>query len=348
MTAKIFIQFAALVCVLSVGLQSVGIAQSDDYVLGQGLNVGAFNIAGYSTIEATARSHQNSGLNIDDLSLFVRGTINKAMNPFLEAEMAEAALWKEGRAPLKKVKPRLVIERLYNDFLIGEHVTLRTGKMLTPVGDWNLIHAGPLVRTTTRPLTTHRNFPEFATGVAAIADGVGPHQLRFEAYWQPAGDLDGPSPATVNYLFRNTAGLHVEWPVGLTDKFGFSLQRADVKASGEHQFLVGINGRLTLGALEFETEVTTTFLKNPLPTRRHKTEYGGYLQGAFKIDEQWAIVGRGELFRDRAFDETSRNFLIGLNYRPREPIVWKLEYVKQSGPNLGVSGGLSASFNVLF
>lgn len=340
--------FAALFCIQAIGIHSRAFCQTSDYVLGQSLNVGAFNIAGYATVEANARQGEAAGLLVDDLSLFIKGSINKAFNPFIEAEIAEANLWFEGQRPFEDVHPRVAIERIYNDFVIDSHYTVRVGKMLSPVGEWNSIHAGPLVWTTTRPLTTRRNYPEFVSGVSAIAEGLGNSPLRLEAYWQPGRDIDGPSPARVPYLFHNTVGLHAEWALDLADKIGMSLQRSDVRGTSEKQTLVGLNGRSTLGALELETEITWTSLRNPLSTRRHTNEYGGYLQGALEVAENWRLVGRGEIFRDRGFDRVSRNFLIGLNYRPRSPIAWKLEYVKQSGQNLGISSGLFASFNTLF
>lgn len=340
--------FAALFCVQAAGLPPAAYAQTSDYMLGQGLNVGSFNIAGYATIEAQSTKGAPDGLLIDDLSLFIKGSINKAINPFLEAELAEADLWSEGKAPLKRVGGRVDIERLYNDFIVDDHLTFRVGKMLSPVGDWNSIHAGPLVWTTTRPLTTYRNFPEFASGVSVIADGLWNSPLRIEAYWQPAGDIDGPNPANVAYLFHDTFGVHVEWALGLTDKIGLSVQSANVKGTTEKQVLVGLNGRSTFGALEIESELTWTSLRDPLPGRRHKNEYGGYLQGSYEVFENWYVIGRGELFKDRGFDRVSRNFLVGVNYRPRSPIAWKLEYVKQSGQNLGISSGVIASFNILF
>lgn len=339
---------ATLAYIGLVGLSGGAAAQTNDYILGQGLNIGAFNIAGYATVEAETKKGEDARLLVDDLSLFIKGSINKAINPFLEAELAEANLWVEGDSPLGSVHPRLDIERIYNDFIFTENLTLRVGKILSPVGEWNSIHAGPLVWTTTRPLTTYRNFPEFASGMSVIADGLGSGQVRAEAYWQPLGDIDGPSPYNVAFLFRNTAGLHVEWPLGLTDKIGFSLQRADIRGTQEQQLLVGFNGRFTFGRLEVESELTRTWLSDPIPTRRHKNEFAGYLQGAFGITDQLFLVGRGEIYRDRDFDRVSRNFLIGLNYRPRAPIAWKLEYVHQSGTNLGISSGLTASFNILF
>lgn len=343
---RFFVGFAFAIQI--AGFSTAAVAQTSGYALGQGLNVGAFNVAGYATVEATAREDERAALLIEDLSLFISGAVNKAINPFIEAELAEADLWIEGQPPLTNVNPRIDLERIYNDFIVDEHLTLRVGKMLSPVGEWNSIHAGPLVWTTTRPLTTYLNYPEFISGISAITDGLLDDRLRIEAYWQPAGDIDGPNPATAVHLFRDTFGIHVRWALGLNDKIGLSVQQSDVRGTGERQRLVGLNGRVTVGSLEVESELTWTSLTAAAVPLRHRNEYAGYLQGSFELADRWYLVSRGEFFKGRDFDGTSRNFLIGINYRPNSPIAWKLEYVKQSGRNLGISSGLIASFNILF
>ncbi len=338
---------ASVLGLLACALPASSQAQTDGYILGQGVNAGPFNIAGYATIEAEAKKGEDAGLLIDDLSLFVKGSVNSMINPFLELEIAEADLWFEGDPPLKDPDPRLDIERLYNDFIFGEHATVRAGKMLAPVGEWNLIHAGPLVWTTTRPLTTYRNFPEFVTGVSFISENIGENQLRLEGYWQPAGDLD-PPPADALYRFENTMGFQAELPLGLTDKIGLSIQHADLKRTQESQLLIGLNGRFTFDRLELETEMSWTSIANPLPGRVRDSEFGGYIQGAYEVFTNWFAVGRAEVFKDRNVQKTSRNFVFGVNYRPNPAIAWKLEYVEQSGADLGISSGVIASFNVLF
>ncbi|MFX6815264.1 hypothetical protein ABTH42_18965, partial [Acinetobacter baumannii] len=58
----------------------------------------------------------------------------------------------------------LDLERIYVDWAQADELKFRFGKFLTPVGRWNLIHAQPLVWTTSRPLTTEAAFPTNATG----------------------------------------------------------------------------------------------------------------------------------------------------------------------------------------
>ncbi len=56
------------------------------------------------------------------------------------------------------------LERLYADVYLAPAATLRLGKFLTPIGRWNLIHADPLMWTTSRPLVTFQPFATDTTG----------------------------------------------------------------------------------------------------------------------------------------------------------------------------------------
>lgn len=51
----------------------------------------------------------------DDLSLFVSGRFNKYLNPFVEAEITRATIWRENGTLLADNNPLFVLERLYND-----------------------------------------------------------------------------------------------------------------------------------------------------------------------------------------------------------------------------------------
>jgi hypothetical protein len=59
-----------------------------------------------------------------------------------------------------------VVERLYNDTYLTSSTALRLGKMLSPVGEWNEIHAAPLVLSAVRPAVTYRNFSDYTTGIS--------------------------------------------------------------------------------------------------------------------------------------------------------------------------------------
>lgn len=319
-----------------------------DYHLGEGYSVGKINIAGYINLVGEHPVGGKTELVGDDISLFITGRFNKYVNPFFEAEFSNATIWRQHSSLFADSHPEFVLERLYNDSYLSDNVSLRIGKMLTPVGEWNGIHAAPLVATTTRPMTTRRSFPEYTSGLAlnyTPTDGALP---EIQAYWQPGLEW-APRPRTLAaHEYRNIAGLHLNWSGELTDKLGLSLQHGDMTNFNESQTLLGLNARKTVGPFQLETEATFTRISGQNPTRLRDREWGAYVLGSYAIDERWSLLARYEHFSDRNAAQGSRNALLGLSWRSNPAVVWKLEYVKQSGARLDISTGLVGSISVLF
>jgi len=337
---------AMLAALLAAG--AGGAAAGADYQLGQGYTAGPLNVAGYVNVVADAARGTPAQLMLDDLSLFVAGRVNAYVNPFFEAELTEAALWRQGARPLSNLKPHAVLERLYNDSHLSDALSLRVGKMLTPVGEWNTIHAAPLVWTISQPMTTYRGFNEYTSGLALnylpSAGGWPETQL----WWQPDGELLPKPGQLVVREYRHAAGLHANWPTGLNDKIGFSLQRAEVRGVAEAQTLVGLNLTRTIGNLQLETEATYARLSGANPARLRQREWGAYLLGAYAVSDHLTLLARREHFADRGAARGSYNSLLGLAYRPDPALVWKLEYVHSRGAALDVKSGVFGSFSVLF
>jgi len=324
------------------------LASAGEYHLGQGYTSGNMNIAGYASVVAEAPSHGTSQLMVDDLSLFITGHFNKLFNPFFEGELTEDTLWQEGGSMFSDSKPRLVLERLYNDSFLTDSLSLRLGKMLTPVGEWNTIHAAPLVWTTTRPMTTYRGFNEYTSGMALTYAQPTGKLPEIQLYWQPDGELIPKPQRLIVREYVHVAGMHANWSSGLTDKIGVSIQHADVAASDDAQTLFGMNATKTLGKFQFETEAVYTHLNGRNPTRARSDEWGAYVLGAYSPNTQWSLMARYEYFADRETVQGSRNALVGVSYRPDPAIVWKVEYVKNYGAVLDIETGMFASFSVLF
>ena len=314
----------------------------------QPVDSGNFNFSGYANVVVDAPSAGKVALLADDLSLFVTGHINQKLNPFFEAEIAKATLLRQGGDPLANGYPHFVVERIYNDSYLTNSLSLRLGKMLSPVGEWNLIHAAPLVWTTTRPMTTYRGFSEFTSGASLIyadARGVLPD---VQAYVQPTSEIRPRPDDMVVRRYEHVAGFHLNWPSGLNDKLGLSLQHARVKNTGEQQTLTGFNFSKEFGQLAFEMEAFHAHISGTNVARLRDNEWGSYLQGAYALNEHWNLIGRYEYFADRGYNRASENTLLGTAYKSAPSSVWKLEYIEQHGQQLAVKTGLYASFSVLF
>ncbi|MDD5248458.1 MAG: hypothetical protein PHY45_05710 [Rhodocyclaceae bacterium] len=319
---------------------------ADDYQLGQGVDLGNnFILSGYGSLVLDAPRPGPSAVSIDDLSLFVTGRVNQWVNPFAEIELSGVTLLQQGNAP--HANGYLLAERLYNDAQVGEADTFRVGKMLSPVGDWNLIHAAPLVPTTTRPLTTYRGFSEYASGMAWLHQDSQGNMRDWQFYWQPAGEWFQRPDAIAARHYRDVWGGHVSWPMGLTDKVGISFQRGRLTATDGSYTLVGANGRKTFGALMLESEaIASKRLGNTALAHSH--EWGLYGLADYSFTPRWHGLFEWEDYQDHLVDRHSRNTLLGVAYKPESSLVWKLEYVHQYGVSRDIPTGWTASISILF
>ncbi len=346
--ARRWVSGGLLAMLLASGFSAPHSVSAQDYRLGQGLWIGKLNLAGYLTVEGEAARGEDAKLIIDDLSLFVQGRFNRWINPFLEAEAAGVPLVTENHGLFQGEKSDIVLERFYNDIVIDDRWSLRLGKALTPVGEWNGIHAGPLVETTSRPLTTFRGFSEFYSGAALLYEAANERLPDLTIYWQPGGELASNPEAVPGRLFHDMAGINLSWHWGLGNTLGLSYQRARVAKTSERQQLLGVNFHFARGPFALLSEFTYLRLHRPLLARVRRNEIGLYVQGQWHLGEEWSLVSRFEVYRDRDVLRTARNVVVGISWRPRPPIVWKIEYLDRWGGFLDIRTGVRGSFNILF
>lgn len=336
--------------ILYIFWQSISVSSyAADYQLGEGYNIGLLNVSGYSNLVLEAPNANATELVLDDLSLLLSGRFNRYLNPFVEVELTNAPIFVEGRGVMNSGSPRVVVERLYNDIQLNDKFTLRIGKMLSPVGEWNTIHAAPLVWTTIRPLTTYYNFSEFASGVSMLYSDLDGQLPDVQIYYQPSDEFFREPRSVKSFRYQQVEGINVAFTSDLQKRLGFSIQHAENSDSGDHQILASIDGRFTIDAFSLESQVTHTWItQQGTAIHNHKDEWGAYLQTIYAINEQWSLVSRGELFQSRYQNKTSDNLLLGVVYRPVAAVSFKTEYVETFGPQLDFSRGLYASMAVLF
>src|SRR5215470_5124830 len=164
-----------------------------EYHLGQGLQLGnsGVTLGGYGSVRVEDLSHHSPQLTLSALSLFVSWDTGTRVHFFSEVKLEEVALTREEHS--FDTRDRGVeLERLYMDVYLIDPVTFRFGKFLTPIGRWNLIHADPLVWTTSRPLITSQPFSPNTTG-GMLYGTVRPlgKEFDYSIYLQVTDDLDG-------------------------------------------------------------------------------------------------------------------------------------------------------------
>ena len=189
------------------------------YTPGRGARLGDTNLTlgGYSNLNLTRDDGGPALLSLDDLSLFVIWDPHPRVHLFSELEFEDLVQVDDhGRGGTNNWS--FNAERLFGDVTLTDELSVRVGKFLTPVGRWNVIHAQPLVWTTSRPLATLLPFDPHTTG--AMLSGWIPSPgggLTYAAYGQFADQFD---PSVEPQLASRSGGARLEytawsgWSVG--------------------------------------------------------------------------------------------------------------------------------------
>ena len=318
---------------------------ADEYHIGQGMPMGDFLLSGYANLVAESPHGGVTSASLDDLSLFVSGNVNRWINPFTEAEFASLTLARQGGG--KRSHGQLFLERFFNDAHLSDSDTLRIGKMLSPVGDWNLVHAAPLVPTITRPLTSFMGFSEYANGWSWLHENLLGEGLDWQLYWQPNREWHERPASIIHRHYSDVWGAHVNRSLGFMDKAGASFQQGQLVETAETYRLYGANLRKSFGNLMLESEATTSTWSGIAP-RAHDHEAGIYTLADYSFTPRWHGILEWEYFQDHQWLQSSRNTLAGIAYKPEPALVWKLEVVHQMGGAQDIPSGLLASFSALF
>ncbi len=310
------------------------------YELGRGLHLGRtpFTLGGYTNVNLTRDEGGPARLKWDDLSLFVMAQPNPRFHLFAELEFEDLVeVDDHGRGGT--VNNLFTVERLYGDLAGSDEINLRVGKFLTPVGRWNVIHAQPLVWTTSRPLVTSLPFDNHVTG-AMLFGSLFPHggTLSYSVYGQFVNQFEPlaqPQPAD------RSAGARLEYtaPTGLslgTSFFTFTDR-------GVWQQLAGLDGLWQRGRFELMGE----FAYEAAP-RDPGSQWGLYLQGVAEIVPRLYAVGRYEHFDQRRPEPEVNLFALGLAYKPLPPLVLKAEYLLADHPAQESPPGFKCSLAILF
>ena len=319
------------------------------YHWGRGLTLPSLDltVGGYASISYKHFETEPDRVTIDDLSLFLTWTPHARLRFFSELEFEETVIAGEPR----ERHHFFSVERLYVDFLANQHITLRFGKSLTPVGRWNLIHAAPLVWTTSRPLVTEPIiFPLHTTGLMARANFFFNQQdLDFYLYADDSNDLD---PKKEPISLENGFGGRVTYQPSGGLQIGASYLNFKERArviSGPRNHLFGLDLFWTKNQFEIQSEMVYR-----LADGGRGDQKGLYLQGVAPLGYRLFAIGRYEYFDGSApaadgLISTSTNLgIAALAWRPYAPLVIKAEYRFGSKNRIIAPSGFFTSIAVLF
>ncbi|MEE9615218.1 MAG: outer membrane beta-barrel protein [Thermodesulfobacteriota bacterium] len=317
-----------LVCTFSAPLPALGEdGGGSGYKLGEGIklwNTG-LRLGGYVILEYEDAKHEEAYFKLDDLSFFVFGDISKRWTFFSEIEDEDPV-----KVPMKGKSTsheNWQIERLYADYLYSDNLTVRVGKFLTPVGTWNEIHAAPLVWTTSRPAVTFAPFPEFITGVQLLGEfTAGDEEFSYSATFQNNESINERTGYRRTHIYY---GGRIRWLASPRLEIGVPAAYYVEYEVDDKVYLTGLD--LTWKGRSMEVRGEATYGHVKLYRGGHSREYGYYLQGVYDITEKLSLIGRHEYMRARDDAGDYKAFTFGAAYKPRPPIVFKIEYQTRSG-----------------
>jgi hypothetical protein len=303
-------------------------------------------LSGYANLTTSSPNHAPTAVELDDLSLFVSGKFSRWLNPFLEAEVYNIPLWQEGKGAQFN-SAQLIIERLYNDILVTENDTLRVGKFLAPINHWNIVHAAPLVWTTTRPVTSTYSRANYITGISLRHDFDALTGHALEVYWQPVDEFNPKTLGAHELRFQSVAGARWIAHEDLDYYWGVSFQHANVDHSDEIRNSISVDGNWQHKWFELEGELLFTQVDTSQPRYRDH-DWGGYLQMAVPLVEHFNLIGRYEHFEFANQMAVTNTVLGGIVYRPVPQLSFKLEWQQTEGSIYHNQTGLYSAIAVLF
>jgi hypothetical protein len=302
------------------------------------LSLAAIDLGGYATARANQNRHGNVAAGIDEISLILQWDNQSRLRAFAEIELEKPLQWREG-GQTQSNDIALDLERLYLDYSFSDQFILRGGRFLTPIGRWNLLHASPLVWTTSRPLATTELFPQAMNGmmlhgIKPMGEGALEYSLFAEALKDQREDL-------YELKFRHTRGGRLLYSAALD--LGVTLMAFDEKErlNREHQLL----------SLDFFKSYQGWELSGEAYFRKTnntpQSSGGAYLQLVAPLGQQWFAVGRLE--RLDAVDLKSRErAVVGLTWRYKKNQMFKIEYSAGEQLSPRAPNGILTSLAILF
>lgn len=351
---------------------------------------GPFRLGGYGSLvyglnepAGVPAGAPADGLTASAFALLVSGTPLARLSYFGELDGATRS-WENW--PGRQEDRPWEVDRAYLEYAAGDALRLRLGRFLTPVGQWNEVHADPLTWTSLRPLTTYRAFAKSVTGV--MAAGTVPLGRRDAGYALFVAPVPAPGPRDQETSFVSAAGGRVAVEVlrnlflGVSGvAFRASRPRAADEDSAEAE--AGPGGTADAGvwraaraAVDSTSpgEIETADREEDAGTRRllgadaswtygrlellaeatalsaqgaRRAERGGFVQAAVPVLGPLFLVLRTEAYTP-VVRGALRIHTVGLTARPTPHLTLKVERQITSRPSTRAADGWFASVSAIF
>lgn len=297
-----------------------------------------FSGGGYTSASITVPRRESVEAALEDASFFLRWENESRLKFFAELELENPLTWNED-ARFSKKNAYFDLERLYLDYNVSEQLNVRAGRFLVPAGRWNLLHAAPLVWTSTRPLVTNRLFPSSINGLMLYGNTTVNNQgLEYTAFFETLKDQIKDNH---EIAFRDVAGAHLTLNNALNLGLTLMTLRETEPQSASYR-LIGLDFLTKLNHLELSGEAYYRFTNNG-----NNGGNGAYLQSAYHLGDAWYALARLETFQS-PIDGTAQRWLVGTSKHLSAHQRLKMEFVGGSGNLPDAPRGFVGSYAVLF
>lgn len=319
----------ALVCLLGQAWAVVSAAPTQDasiplsYRWGRGIDWPAqnLNIGGYFNSSYQKPERLSDQLALDSLSVFFTWSPHQRLRFFTEVEADE---WLSTER-VQTLNNAIQAERLYVDILASESTSFRFGKFLTPIGRWNIIHAAPLIWTTSRPLVNQPgSFSPHLNGLMLIQKfEIAELSGDFSVYADNSGEFDVFDAALG---FQNAFGGRFNLDIADDLHLGLSFinfQNEALQTRLARNNLLGVDLSWKSNGYELAFESIYRHAED-----QQGEEKGFFVQGVAPLVDSVYAVGRYEYLNGthELIQTDTQVFVAALAWRPYVPLVLKTEY----------------------
>lgn len=301
-----------------------------------------FQLGGYSSAGITLHRDQEAEAAINEVSLLLTWTGDSRLSFFSELELERPLAWNDDENFSRK-ESRLDLERFYIDYNLSEKINFRAGRFLTPNSRWNLLHAPPLVWTTSRPLATTQLFPTATNGV--MLHGAIPLEKGAFEYKLFGELLEDQEQDDEERQFEHVRGLRLS--LKNQSDIGISLLSFREQGLNAASYrMLGLDVVTTIKNIEVSAEAFQRF-----NTSNRDGGSGAYLQTAVPLNSlglpDWYWITRLETLQ-RPNENANERWLVGATLRVKPTQLLKLEFTGGSEGLPESPRGFSASFALFF
>ena len=301
-----------------------------------------FKLGGYSSAGITLHRDQEAEAAINEISLILTWQNDSRLSFFGELELERPLAWNDSDKFSHK-ESHLDLERLYFDYNLSEKVNFRAGRFLTPNSRWNLLHAAPLVWTSSEPLTVSELFPEGTNGIMLYgALPLNNGALEYQVFGELLEDQEQEED---ELKFEHVRGARISYKN--QSELGLSLLSFSEKAINSASYrMVGLDFVTHIKEVEISGEAFQRF-----NTENKDGGSGAYLQTAVPLNSvglnDWYWITRLETLQ-RPDESSTERWLFGATWRVKPTQLLKLEFTGGSKEQTESPRGFSASFALFF